>query len=50
MDKSPVLFGEVGLPERLYVDAESALLQLHKDVVGLSMLGSLKAPNGGCYV
>ena len=25
-----VLFSEVGLPERLYVDAESALLRLHR--------------------
>ena len=28
-----VLFSEVGLPERLYVDAESALLRLHREMV-----------------
>ena len=28
-----VLFGEVGLPNRLYVDTESALLRLHREMV-----------------
>jgi hypothetical protein len=28
-----VLFGEVGLPNRLYVDAESSLLKLHREMV-----------------
>ena len=28
-----VLFGEVGLPTRLYVDTESALLRVHREMV-----------------